>query len=69
MERYLGRPLTRAFGDVLDGMTRSEAIRDVLRVWDGNAIHLGCDDRCTTINAIKFIEWRKKKRISPRFLG
>lgn len=59
MERYLGRPLTRAFGDVLDGMTRSEAIRDVLRVWDGNAIHLGCDDRCTTINAINSLSNEK----------
>ena len=25
-------------------------------VWDGNAIKLGCDDHCTTINVIKFIE-------------
>ena len=24
-------------------------------VWDGNATKLGCDDRCTTINVIKFI--------------
>ena len=29
---------------------------DGLRVWDGNAIKFGCDDRCTTINIIKFIE-------------
>ena len=28
----------------------------VLGVWDGNATKLGCDDRCTTINVIKFIE-------------
>ena len=27
---------------------------DGLKVWDGNAIKLGCDDHCTTIN--KFIE-------------
>ena len=27
-----------------------------LGVWDGNAIKLGCDDHCTTINVIKFIE-------------
>ena len=25
-------------------------------VWDGNAIKLGCDDHCTTINVIKFIK-------------
>ena len=24
--------------------------------WDGNAIKLSCDDCCTTINVIKFIE-------------
>ena len=29
---------------------------DGLGVWDGNAIKLGCDDHCTTINVIKFIE-------------
>ena len=31
-------------------------------VWDGNAMKLGCDDLCTTINVIKFIELKKKKR-------
>ena len=31
-------------------------VGDVLGVWDGNAIKLGCDDCCTTINVIKFIE-------------
>ena len=29
---------------------------DILRVWDGNAIKLDCDDRFTSINVIKFIE-------------
>ena len=29
---------------------------NTLRVWDGNAIKFGCDDHCTTINVIKFIE-------------
>ena len=29
---------------------------NALRVWDGNAIKFGCDDYCTTINVIKFIE-------------
>ena len=28
----------------------------VPRVWDENAIKLGCDDHCTTINVIKLIE-------------
>ena len=28
----------------------------MLGVWDGNAIRLGCDDHCTTINVIKFIK-------------
>ena len=27
-----------------------------LGVWDRNAVKLGCDDYCTTINVIKFIE-------------
>ena len=26
---------------------------DALRVWDGNAVKFGCDDRCTTINVTK----------------
>ena len=29
---------------------------DALAVWDGNAIKLGCDDCCTTMNVVKFIE-------------
>ena len=29
---------------------------DALRVWGGNAIKFGCDDCCTTLNTIKFIE-------------
>ena len=33
---------------------------NVLRVLDGNAIKLGCDVCCTTINVIKFIEQLKK---------
>ena len=28
-----------------------------LGVWDGNGIKLCCDDCCTTINVIKFIEY------------
>jgi len=29
---------------------------DAQGVWEGNAVKFGCDDRCTTINVIKFIE-------------
>ena len=28
-------------------------------VWDGNAIKLSCDDHYTTINIIKFIDFKK----------
>ena len=28
-------------------------------VWDGNAVKFGCDDCCTTINVIKFINLKK----------
>ena len=31
-------------------------------VWGGNAVKLGCDDHCTTINVIKFIELTKKEK-------
>ena len=31
--------------------------KDGLGVWDGNVLKLGCDDGCTTINIIKFIEF------------
>ena len=33
--------------------------RDVLGVWDGNAVKLDYDDRCVTINIIKFIVLKK----------
>lgn len=32
--------------------------------WDGNAIKLGCDDGHKTINIMKFIEFKKKKKSS-----
>ena len=35
---------------------------DALRVWDGNAIKFGCDDCCTIINVIQFIEYLKNKK-------
>ena len=31
-------------------------------VWEGNAIKVGCDDSCTTINVIKLILKKKKKK-------
>ena len=34
-----------------------------LRVWEGNAIKLGCDDHCATINVTKFTELKIKKKI------
>ena len=40
-------------------MLRGE--RDGLGGWDGNAIEEDCDDRCATINAIKFIELKINK--------
>ena len=45
------------------GFQRGQVSRgkDRLGVWDGNAVKLGCDDRCTTIHKIKFIELKKKK--------
>ena len=33
---------------------------DWLGVWNANSIKLGCDDCCTTINVIKFIEFFEK---------
>ena len=32
---------------------------DGLGVWGANAIKLGCDDPCATINVIKLIELKK----------
>ena len=40
--------------------------RDGLGVWDGNAVKLGCDDHCTTINIMKFIELKAKKKKKPK---
>ena len=40
--------------------------RDGLAVWDGNVVKLGCDDSCTAINIIKFIEFKKKKKQEDR---
>ena len=35
--------------------------RGGLGVWDGN-VKLGCDDGCTTVNTIKFIELKIFKK-------
>ena len=40
--------------------------RDGLGVWDGNIVKLGCNDGCTTINIIKFIELTKRKKTPKR---
>ena len=37
-----------------------EVGRDEVGVWDGNAMKLGCDDGCITINIIKFTEFKKR---------
>ena len=34
---------------------------DKLGIWDGNAIKLGCDEHCITINVIKFTKLKKKQ--------
>ena len=36
---------------------------DGLGVWDGNAIKLGCDDHCTTINVMNSLNNKKKNGI------
>ena len=33
---------------------------DMLGLWDGNPINLGCDDHCTTINVIKSLSNEKR---------
>ena len=33
---------------------------DGLGVWDENSVKLGWDDHCININAIKFIEFKKR---------
>ena len=35
--------------------------------WDGNAVKLSCDGGCTTINIIKFIELKERKKLT-RFI-
>ena len=42
---------------------------DGLGVWDRNATKLGCDGRCTTINVIKSIKFKKKLWNTSHALG
>ena len=37
-------------------------------VWDGYATKLGCDDHCTTIHVIKFIEFLKSTGLNTSSL-
>ena len=41
---------------------------NALGVWDGNAIKLGCDDHCTTINVINSLSNIKKLRPAINYL-
>ena len=41
-------------------------VGDGLEVWDGKAIKLGCDDRCTTINGINSLRNNNKKKKDTR---
>ena len=52
-EQILTHRLSKTYGFQ---MRQLGGCADTLRVWDGNAIKFGCDDHCTTINVIKFIE-------------
>ena len=39
--------------------------RDAVRVWEGHAVKFGCNDCCTPINVIKFIN-KKKSQPPPK---
>ena len=52
-EQILTHQLQKTYGFQ---MRQVGELGDALRVWDGKAIKFGCDDCCTTINVIKFIE-------------
>ena len=41
---------------------------DGLGVWDGHAIKLGCDGRCTPINVIKLIELKNIYQFDSRYI-
>ena len=51
---------SQAFKNVwLPKATGWREARDGLGVWEGNAVKLGCDDGCTTVNIIKFTALKK----------
>lgn len=37
-----------------------------MTVWDGNALKLGWDDGCSTINVIKLVESKKEKKLKTK---
>ena len=39
---------------------------DGMGVWDGNALKMGCDDHCATINVVKFIELKNKIKLQEK---
>ena len=36
-----------------------------INVWDANVLKLGCDDGCSSINIIKFVELKKLSTCCP----
>ena len=57
MNFFAGQNLTHGHWKTYGSqMRQGGGVGDALRVQDGNAIKFGCDDCCTTINVIKFIE-------------
>ena len=59
MNFFAEQKLTHRLWKTYGYQRKQVAGRDGLEVWDGSAIKLGCEDCCTTINIIKFIELRK----------
>lgn len=47
---------------ILSKVTEPRGGEGRLRVWDGDDIKWGCDDHWTTLNAIRFMELKKKKK-------
>ena len=65
LKKGQNEPLCRTDTDsqTLKNLWFPKTVREVggaLGIWDGNALKLGCDDHCTTINVIKFIELKKR---------
>ena len=46
----------------------SLGVEDRLEFWDGSAKKLGCDDHCTTIHVIKFIELKNTIKETSRIV-